>query len=171
MTVNINDAQTGEIVLSDYEGFGFIAMFTDRFVGGRISSDGRLTAEITCKYDNLLDLRVFNKDKELHIYRGSIGDKLKFRLACDENLDLEYFFDEHQLLDIDTIATKINKNGMLVSTRGGEYRLPLSSAEDDAVVIRNYLSYDVETGRAQIIDFRVVKFGRARDFEIKKEGK
>lgn len=171
MTVNIFENQTGEIVLKDYRGFGYIAMFTDSFVGGWLNDEGKLANGKQYNYDKLLDMRVFNDNTELHIYRGSIGDKLKCRLACDDNLAPEYYFDEQQLLDIDANATANSKSGMIVSTRGGEYRLPISSDNEDAVVLRNYISYDDETGRAQITDFRILRFVKAGSLNKAKEGK
>lgn len=102
--------------------------------------------------DHLLELRVFDKDKELKIMRPTIADEFFYRIIDDtKNFDDNYIEEEHYL-DIDT---KKSKGMDYVTTGGGRYTLPIENAE--RVLIRNYISYD-EQGIAQITDFRVVKY-------------
>lgn len=105
-----------------------------------------------------LDIRVFDESGEIHFVRGSIADDFIVRKIIDlPDIDETSYFDESQFLDIDTKRSDATK-GKAVATGGGIYPLPLENYDDAKIVIRNYVEYEKDTGRAYIKDWRCVRF-------------
>ena len=100
-------------------------------------------------FDKLLDIRVFNKDKEYRLFRGSLDKKFSYRCLVDNEEDVIV---REQFIDIDT--KRSNKNE-IYSTGGGKYYLPLDNLKDAKLVLKEYVDYD-EFGNAYIKDFRLV---------------
>lgn len=158
-TKSIETSEHGKITLdSMFEEWKFVVMLTDKFTGGVIK-DGSLGIK-EAVWENLLELRVFDGNQELRIFRESIGDSLRVRLTDDSSLSSADYFDETMLLNINrTIEAESVENGtMFSSVSGGKYVLP-ADADCDVVKVRNYVIYD-ETGTAQAVDFRITGFAK-----------
>lgn len=109
----------------------------------------------------LLDIRVFNTDKEAHMFRTSI-DKAFFdiRIADDTQKQNEDRMVEWQILDIDTKVSRDPSN-KVTSTGGGKYTLPriegisiMDGSDKPALKIVKYIAY-TESGQAYIYDWRL----------------
>lgn len=116
-----------------------------------------------------LEVRVFNINREEKIFRMTAQAEKQsspdigafwYRKREDDKCDDECMFDEEQYLDIDTSEEFEANEGYTVvtGTRGGKYRIPLEHISDAKVEIRYYLARDCETGQANVIDWRLVKF-------------
>ncbi len=149
------------------QGFVF-AMFTDGIVFERwpFWEEGKSTARealerFRTKEEKLLDIRLFNREKELRMFRGNIGGTFLGRVLEDEPglFDEAVYFDEEQYLDIDTkrSETLFAGEGKVRATGGGIYRLPLKRFENAKVKVRNYLGYYENTGQAYVKDWRLVE--------------
>lgn len=141
----------------------FVAQYTDKFDIG-IWNKG-----IIKNVNKLLELRVFDKNKEWKLFRSDIGKDFIYRCQNEDNTKEEGvdYFDEVQLLDIDT--SRSNKApGVMYTTAGGSYNLPKNIADLDraAIRIRHYFGVDNESGQAFIRDYRLVDFESAdkRDY-------
>lgn len=137
----------------------FLAFFTDQFLSGYCT--GKELEEIPT--DKLLELRIFNEEREFLARRTMIGTKHKFqwRIASEseikENREIQFLV-QYQTIDMDAKKTREGKDDKLelVSTGGGHYNLPIKKEEDTIKVI-TYISYD-EDGMAYIIDNRIAGF-------------
>lgn len=108
--------------------------------------------------DEVVRVRIFNRAKEVHVWRSN--NRLKGRLRIDDGdgEDIEYVR-ANQVMN----GTKFEaKNGFLVATeeKGIHYELPFSrlvehcqQIERLAVVTRNYIGYN-DIGQAGYIDCR-----------------
>ncbi|HAH18369.1 MAG TPA: hypothetical protein DCL29_05105 [Eubacterium sp.] len=107
------------------------------------------------KINHLLELRFYNKSKELKIWRNSIIEEFTFRVL-DENDERDSFI-EKQFLDIDNKkTTKSNDFTKLTSTGGGQYTIDSSVDCNNGVLnIINYIKYTQE-GLAKIVDYRIL---------------
>lgn len=145
--------------MNDIEGY-VVATFTDEYLVG-VWKDK--IDYIKDKQDNLLELRVFNEDKEIKYCRGNIGTDRGFheRIRDDaNNINIDYY-DELQYLDIDERRSEILfKDAHIVypTTSVKPYYMPLDNMKNAGVIIRHYISKDEESGQAYISDWRVVKF-------------
>lgn len=107
--------------------------------------------------DKLLDIRVFNADKEYRLYRDYCGASWEVSVLSDAEMQNTDFYDEVQYLDIDTKRTAEGASrhpGMLRATGGGWYRFPQGYTK---AKIRSYVSYD-DNGQAYRIAWRLVGF-------------
>ena len=94
--------------------------------------------------NKVLEVRVFNKEREAKLFRGDIGRAFRMRILDEKGKNVEYY-DEEQYLDIDTkrSAKLFNDTHEVYATGGGRYYLPLMSMEDAKIVIRYYFGkYD-----------------------------
>ena len=159
------------------EGFLF-AMLTDEIVFERWPLAPDEKKAFPEKEGKLLDIRIFNEERELRMFRGDIGGRLRGRMqeetgrtsdtgedchmeqAFDtgEDSDTLEYFDEEQYLDIDSACSRelFAREGKVQATGGGRYRLPLAGFENAKIKIRNYLGYYEETGQAYVRDWRLV---------------
>ena len=150
---------------SDY----VIACYTDRFLAVRAEMLSALPS-----FETLLELRVFNEERELWGHRSSIGSRFSWRIADDLELvrraaqepddflrqPENRYLDSCQTLDIDTtesLETDEFGSRKLRTTVGGDYALPISDG-DGCIQIRSYLRYD-KNGVATVADYRLVGFG------------
>ena len=147
---------------------GFIfAMLTDEIFWERwpLESDERKLFQE--KERKILDMRIYNKEREVRIFRSDIGRTFRGRSLNDEKdvPDFQDYFDEDQFLDIDDKRSKelFAQQGKVRATGGGEYRLPLSDFKDAKLRIRNYLGYYEESGQAYVKDWRLVDLFQERD--------
>jgi len=102
----------------------------------------------------LLELRVFEEDRELRFLRHTLGGEFAWRVAQDKFDDENtYSFPEEHLLD----RTKRPIDGNYYkSTAGGVYELPRRGYKK--VLLVNYFTFDEETGNLQFADFRIKGF-------------
>ena len=162
-------------------GVRYIAFHADHFSSGWAAS---MTNEFT---DTLLELRVFNEQAELRLFRSSVGSGFRFRLADDAALTTHvaalntsddflkdpahYIRKARQVLDINQkwpayVRGERDANGcrLLCTTGGGHYALPLEGNEDLAVTVE-YLAYDPVTGVCQAADARLAGFEKGKGAE------
>ena len=141
----------------------FVAQYTDKFDVGIWNKD------IIKNVNKLLELRVFDKNKEWKLFRSDIGKDFSYRCQKEDNTKEEGadYFDEVQLLDIDTSRSK-KAPGVMHTTAGGSYNLPkdIEYLDRAAIRIRHYFGVDSESGQAFIRDYRLVDFESAdkRDY-------
>ena len=149
----------------DIQGYAVI-MLTDEFKVDKYP----LTDNID--EDRLLDIRVFNKDKEYRLFRDNIASDFFYRLIDDTASDSEYKdkYIEKQRLDLDMKKGK-DDHGRVSAQGGGTYYIPLDIPGDNEsdlkVVVYNYVGYD-DNGMAYIKDYRLVEF--IKDEKITKLG-
>lgn len=125
----------------------YTAELTDQYIVGEWSSHGMIDEA------KVLEIRVFNKKREIKLFREDIGERFRLR----ELTDAGDHYDECQLLDIDTKKTV----GLeFVTTGGGSYKVPASIAEMKIpmIRIRYYLRQDSRSGQTYIYDWRCVDF-------------
>ena len=153
------------------DGDYLLAYYTDRFLSLRFGSQAVLPS-----WEDLLELRVFNKDRELWAHRSSTGADFSWRIADDETLRAAAATQEDPFLkdaENHCIYTKqtldINRKAesgfgakdkwgstKLRTTVGGAYTLPIGK-DDGCVLVKHYLRYDVN-GVATVADYRLVGF-------------
>ena len=137
----------------------FVAQYTDKF------DIGIWNENIIKNTNKLLELRVFDKDKEWKLFRSDIGKDFSYRLQGEDDNKEEgvYYFDEVQLLDIDT-SKEYKKSELMKTTAGGKYKLPkdISDLDRAAIRVRHYFGVDNESGQAFIRDYRLVDFDSAK---------
>lgn len=103
-------------------------------------------------FENLLELRIFNKEGEIRLFRTNIFENSFYvRYADETNKTEDDYFVQKQYLDID--STK-NESGKVRTTGGGEYPLPidLNGKKDAYITIYNYVKYYEKTGQAYVYD-------------------
>ena len=137
--------------------YNYTAFYTDKVCGGKYENDV-FTPEID-DTAHLLELRVFNAEREFKAARTQIGKNFSWRTAEEAGIDKELYISETQLLDIDRkkSCSKSN-NGITVfaATGGGRYSLP-AEPDCDSIEIINYIKYD-DYGNMQFADFRIKRF-------------
>lgn len=108
--------------------------------------------------NKILEIRVFNKEREVKLFRGDIGRDFRMRILDESDKSVEYY-DEEQFLDIDTKRSeKIFKDtNEVYATGGGRYYLPLKSMDDAKIVIRYHFGKYEDSGQARIKDWRAVE--------------
>ena len=137
----------------------FVAQYTDKF------DIGIWNKNVIENTNRLLELRVFDKDKEWKLFRSDIGKDFSYRFQGEEDNKGEGldYFDEVQLLDIDITKSSKGKK-MMCTTAGGKYNLPkdISDLDRAAIRVRHYFGVDNESGQAFIRDYRLVDFESAK---------
>ena len=132
----------------------YIAMYTDRFESGKITDD--------CRFEDkyVLEIRIFNKDKEILLSRGSISEDFIWRyISNDKTLDDESYYARYHVIDMNEPLSKDyldNGNLSIISTGGGRYSLPVTEGTKKIKII-TYIDYD-ENGMAYAADNRVCGF-------------
>ena len=136
---------------SDFKGYK-IAYLTDECI---VDTYPLAFNSLDNKDEKVLEVRLFNKEKEIKLFRNSIGEEFKER-ERDDNDNGEHF-SQVQYLDIDKKRTKDKHT--IYTMNGGTYTLPKEMDLDKAAIIINYYfgRYE-ETGRAYIKDWRCVDF-------------
>lgn len=134
-----------------------VASLTDRYI-----VDTWPTTEILDE-KKVLEVRIFNQDREARLFRTDIGKAFSYSLMDDTEPGRDYM-DEWQYLDVDTKKSEMSfaEQKIVYATGGGKYRLPLERMENAGVLIRTYFTRNEETGLAQIGGFRLVTFGEVR---------
>lgn len=104
--------------------------------------------------DRLLDIRIFDENKELRIWRDNIDEDYFYRVINDEE-DSRDVMEEKHLLDIDT---KKSHNKVVVTTGGGKYNAFTKFNNLKYIHIKNYLNY-YESGQVYVQDWRICYIG------------
>lgn len=147
--INAVQDMTGDVFYS--------AELTDRYAVGYWGTE----VANSIKEENLLTLRVFNEGKEVRLSRADIGQEFALRIRGDRDTtdDRGSYFDQWQLLDVDT---KRSQGSTFMTTGGGVYEFPLTGLQRPAVQIRYYVTSHTgedESGLTSISDWRCVTFG------------
>lgn len=118
------------------------------------------TPEIFDKKDlhKVLQVRVFNRDKEIRAIRPYISsEEIYVRVMDDTDGTVRDSFDQMLYLDMDNGSiNEGNKRGKAIN--GGFYSLPFNAKAGLQLMVRNYLDYD-DCGQARISDWRLCGFG------------
>ncbi len=132
-----------------------IAALTDKY----IVDSWPMNREIDWESEEVkvLEIRIFNADKELKLSRSDIGRDFSQRKLPNSNLTDEESYDEIQYLDIDEDKSKRCPDGMVYTTGGGKYSLPLTNVKNAKIRIRYYWGKYEKTGQAKIEDWRLVE--------------
>lgn len=134
-----------------------MAQMSDRFIFANWDEDSE--ALILQNEDKLIDLRIFNSNEELHVFRSDLCEDFVWRFIDDRKpiSGYENYFDEAQFLDIDTerSSRSFKENHIVKTTSGGTYHLPFDSMDGTKIVIRSYCGFYPETGTAYIRDWRI----------------
>lgn len=145
------------LIASEFEGSAdacFFEMHSDRRLGFRRLEDAGND------WNHLLELRVFDGEKELKIWRPEIGAGFYARTAAAAAP--EVCFMEEQYLDIGSFRPSCDGYIEIVSTGGGRYTIPDSVSidrhKDCKLTVCNYIDYREDTGQAEIVDWRIVGF-------------
>ena len=147
-----------------------IALFTDEIYINDWNTDNRKTVKtkIQKRKDSLLELRVFDANREIKIFRSdiSVDSKISMRVIDDNNSEYDDHYDENQFLDIDTTNIS-DSEGMwnVHATGGGKYYLPKSVGNIKEIVlkVRHYISRYPSSGKAYVSDWRCVGFEKEGD--------
>lgn len=142
----------------------FIAMGASEFKSVPIERISEVTVE------KLYELRAFNKNHEIRVLRGNLGEEFQLRDSIDykavkvddiTNIDKDnsgiISLTENHYLDVDTKKGYVNQFDFVeVSTMaGGSYGLPNQNTKK--VEIENYYRSD-EKGFYHPFDYRIVRF-------------
>ena len=156
------DIEISQIIVNHMESdYLYLAGCTDSYHSGK----NDLSEFLEKKSNDLLELRVFNKDRELLFTRSMTGRNFQWRLTNDNKVDKNEYMDTVQYIDINTeVSNNINpecsyaagENVKLYTTVGGVYSLPIQPG-DNAAEIRTYIAYD-DDGMAYAADYRVKGF-------------
>ena len=132
-----------------------IAALTDKY----IVDSWPMIREIDWESEEVkvLEIRIFNVDKELKLSRSDIGRDFTQRKLPNSDLTDEESYDEIQHLDIDEDKSKKCPDGMVYTTGGGKYSLPLTNVKNAKIRIRYYWGKYEKTGQAKIEDWRLVE--------------
>lgn len=163
---NINEFCSDFNESASHVGQGYVVvMLTDKFDIQRVEC-----AEFKCEklFRNALEIRMFNKEREIKWFRTSIDKELqrRERIDVEEGDSFEWngakhyyaYWDEYQYLDIDDTKNCDWHQKIVYATGGGRYPLPIDNYKDAQVQVRNYLSYEEETNQVYITDWRLVDF-------------
>ena len=152
-----------------YGEYKYIALHSNKQISGGEYKNGVFLPEIT-DIEYLLELRIFNDEREFKAVRIQIGKDFKWRIADEEGVCEELYISETQFLDIDRSDTIYDNNKDSVTTTframgAGLYILP-AAPDCDQMELINYVKYD-EYGNMQFVDFRIKRFfkgeGGAKD--------
>jgi len=110
-------------------------------------------------WNDIVRLRLFDQDQELHIWRGN--NCLKGRLRVDSSGNETEFATAHQLLNGTT--HEVNKDGIIsTEEKGTKFFLPYPELKaiiglNDRIdlITRNYIGYS-QAGQASFVDARFV---------------
>lgn len=145
--------------LAAFNGCPYFVYYADRGITGGV------VPEKIEDIEKVTEIRAFDENREIWFHRDALG--IDFYCREINDTDADAIFDETQLLDIDTVFEVIEKDGKttFTATGGGKYTLPVP-ADVNAVKVRNYLSFNKHTGRAEVCDFRILGFVKAAIEEV-----
>ena len=148
-------AKTKNLEEGEYK---YIAFYTNQEVSGGKYENGEFASEIT-DTSHLLELRIFNCEREFKAVRTQIGKAFKWRIADEIEVCNELYVFETQLLDINAKKECVdNHDGTttFAAMGGGRYTIPAEPG-CDSIELVNYIEYD-DYGNMQFADFRIKRF-------------
>lgn len=163
--VTMNSQEDFEKILADnFKGVGTVVAYLDyavmigNFNGSKMEFPG-----YDSKFDSafIQKLRLFNKDKELFVWRTSEGFKARLRTDGD---GAEINVIEAEQIVLGTDVEIGSDYSVLKEKRGTRIILPLNNLNVDEkkkrlkIKTRNYVGFDEETGQAGYCDCRFVEF-------------
>lgn len=131
----------------------FVAALTDELIIDKVTAVNKWN--LCEKEGKILEIRAFDRNRELKLFRSGIGKEFVFREVCDADYDEDHRFTEVQVLDIDEKAGH-NRDGFVRATGGGRYHLPLENTKDACIEVCYYL--DKNSVHARVVDWRIVGF-------------
>ena len=129
-----------------------VAAFVDAYWVDIWSED--VMEKLSLKLEQLLELRIFNKEREIKLIRSDISKEFLMRDSSGYENKYDYI-DEKQFLDMDTTYGK-NRKKEVYTTGGGKFIFPKEKIEDAYLIVRHYVSKYEESGQARIYDWRLV---------------
>lgn len=113
--------------------------------------------EVLKNQDLFIDMRIFNKEKELYIWKSKDHFKNRFRI---DNEGKEYDFYDEELLFWGN-KFKVKGNFMeLEEEKIKKYYIPINknvtNNDEKKLLVRNYIGCNKEDGMAIIEDFRLI---------------
>ena len=133
----ISASEALQMAVTEAEGIkGYIcAAMTDEYLVDCWPSAHNLIG----KADKLLDLRIFNPEKEVRLFRSYVGSDFYIRIAGPDCTGTDYY-DEKQFLDIDWQVSEqsFQKSNLVFATGGGAYKLPLKNPLNAVLKVLNY---------------------------------
>ncbi len=145
-------------ITENMKGFAVIAM-TDCFT----------IDQWPCNFENkynenkLLELRVFNQDREVKLSRGDLGSRFHLRVRDDQSDTKTDYYDELQILDYIPLKDTDSDYVRVQTISGGKYNLPGTvSGRCPCIRIRKYFG-KYASGRAYVKDWRCVGFEEWND--------
>ena len=143
MRMNIDDLLTNAPSPAEY-----LAVYTNNVEVGFFTGNVE-------KADNLLELRVFTRDREVRFFRDSVAAKFEERPLDDNRYSI--YRDEEQYLDIAEHKQMENGGIQYITTGGGSFTLPYSKPMRK-VKLRRYLKANEATGLYEFVDWRILEF-------------
>lgn len=142
-------------------GAQFLCVLTDQVVCGVYEGSRQFRSSISTDAldeEKLLELRIFDQDRELRVFRSYTGEDFKVRYLDDTTEDVSDFYDEEHYLDQDSTKTFDLGNGFtrFVTTGGGAYELPVSPSFRK-VRVRTYLKESLN-GLQYAGDWRILEY-------------
>ena len=108
----------------------------------------------------LLDIRLFDEQREIRLFRSNIGMDFHFKYI-DDSLDYpdnkKDYYDDVYYLDIDDTYNN-RDNDIVRATGGGKYELPIENKKNAGIKMRYYIQKNEVSGIAEVVDSRAVKF-------------
>ena len=137
----------------------YIAFLTDALQCGKWCD--LCEGKETLAFEKLLDIRVFDRDREFRAWRDNIAEGFLFRSLDDNYSPLH--FDEVHLLDVDTTRVQSTDGKTTFQTMtGGAYTLPVPP-DTNRVWVRTYFEANRENGIEYPTDWRVIGFLRENE--------
>ena len=148
----------------------YAASLTDRFIIGAWGDPDSRSLYEEEQLEKVLELRIFNTDMEMKVWRGDISEPFQIRILDDRNTTTSKktsnnasateseSFEETQILDIDRFRS--SGPNLVRTTGGGFYKLPpeIYQMKNPGLIVRHYFDRCQQTGIAFILDWRCVGF-------------
>lgn len=134
----------------------FTAALTDEYAVDEWPLVHRSPEYYLSREDRILEIRIFDTEREYKLFRTDIGRPFRMRERDDgaEYMEQEQFLDIHDKRSAELFETKHE----VYTESGGSYYLPLAKFEGAKAVVRYYFKRNPETGQAEVCDWRMVAF-------------
>lgn len=148
----------------------YAASLTDRFIIGAWGDQESASLYEEAQLEKVLELRIFNTEMEMKVWRGDISEPFQIRILDDRDIITaeassndasateSESFEETQILDID--RARSSGPDLVRTTGGGFYKLPpeIYQMNNPGLIVRHYFDRYRQTGIAFVRDWRCVGF-------------